>query len=137
MERDQQRRYAEQDADPRVDLAVQRTELAEDRTLLAWLRTAIALMGAGVAFDKGTEFLHEQRLAAGTALVQNGHVVGPSLTAITTLLLLLVLWQHRRTHLELARIKGTAAPSFPPTAIAGVLVVLLGISVFVVLIISK
>jgi uncharacterized membrane protein YidH (DUF202 family) len=49
MPSDAARQSAEQDADPRVDLAVLRSELAEDRTLLAWLRTALALIGAGVA----------------------------------------------------------------------------------------
>jgi Protein of unknown function, DUF481/Domain of unknown function (DUF202) len=57
MPYDAARQSAEQDADPRVDLAVLRSELAEDRTLLAWLRIALALIGAGVAFDKGTQLL--------------------------------------------------------------------------------
>jgi putative membrane protein len=137
MDRELERRTAEQDADPRVDLAVQRTALAEDRTLLAWLRTAIALMGAGVAFDKGTQLLHEERLVRGTALVQNGHVVGRSMTAISTILLLFVLWEHRKTHRELARIKGTRPPGMQTTVIACVLVILLGVSVFVVLLFSN
>jgi len=135
MDKDLQRRAAEQDADPRVDLAVQRTALAEDRTFLAWLRTSLAFMGAGVAFDKGTQLLHEQRLAAGTALVESGHFVGISLTAVTTVLLLFVLWQHRRTQLMLAKIKETRATSFPPTAIAGLLAVSLGLVVLFVLMI--
>jgi hypothetical protein len=55
------RQTAEQDADPRVDLAVQRTELAEDRTLLAWIRTSMALMGTGVAFDKGVQYFSSRK----------------------------------------------------------------------------
>jgi uncharacterized membrane protein YidH (DUF202 family) len=39
------RQAAEQDADLRVDLAIQRTELTEHRTLLAWVRTSMALIG--------------------------------------------------------------------------------------------
>jgi putative membrane protein len=131
------RQDAEQSTDPRVDLAVQRTELAEDRTVLAWLRTAIGLMGAGVAFDKGTQLLHEQRLAAGNALVDTSHLAGLSLTAISTLLLILVLWQYRSRLRELARIKGVTVPAFSPTVVASVLVILLGIGVFVVLMISN
>jgi uncharacterized membrane protein YidH (DUF202 family) len=61
------REQAERSADPHVDLAVQRTQLACDRTLLAWIRTSFALITAGVAFDKGAQWLHEARLAAGTA----------------------------------------------------------------------
>jgi uncharacterized membrane protein YidH (DUF202 family) len=90
------RESAEETVDPRVDLAVLRTELAEDRTLLSWARTSLGLMGAGVAFDKGTQWLHEARLAAGSALVHNGHVVGITLTIITTVLLGVVLWQCLR-----------------------------------------
>ena len=84
------REQAERDADPRVDLAVKRTELAWDRTLLAWLRTTSALIAAGAAFDKGAQWLHEVRLAAGTAFVRGGHLVGLSLTAAATLLLIFV-----------------------------------------------
>jgi len=57
--------HAEQSVDPRVDLAVLRSVLAWDRTLLAWVRTVLTLMGAGVAFDKGAQILHEERLAEG------------------------------------------------------------------------
>lgn len=131
------RHFAEEIADPRVELAVQRTELAEDRTLLAWIRTSFALMGAGVAFDKGTQLLHESRLTAGTALVHNGHVVGLSLTATTTMLLTFVLWQHMRKVAVLAQIKQVRPPRFPPTAFACALVILLGVAVFVVLILPN
>src|SRR5215831_18139907 len=102
MEMNEQRQAAEQQTDPRLDLAVQRTELAEDRTLLAWLRTALGLMGAGAAFDKGARLLHEERLAAGTALIRNSHLVGLSVTGVVSALLVLVLWQHRRKQAELA-----------------------------------
>jgi putative membrane protein len=131
------RQTAEQDADPRVDLAVQRTELAEDRTLLAWIRTSMALMGTGVAFDKGVQYFHESRLATGTAFVQSGHFMGLSFTLISTLLLVFVLWQHLRTLSVLARIKGVKAPRFPVTAFASVLVIFLGVAILVVLVISN
>jgi uncharacterized membrane protein YidH (DUF202 family) len=38
----QLRKEAEQDADPRVDLAVERTEYALERTQLAWIRTVLS-----------------------------------------------------------------------------------------------
>ena len=121
--RDETKRLAaEQDADPRVDLAVQRTELAEDRTILAWVRTSMALMGAGVAFDKGVQLLHASRLAAGTAVVRNGHVMGLSLTVLSTILHVFVLWQHLKKLTVLAQIKGGSSPRFPPTAFASILV---------------
>jgi uncharacterized membrane protein YidH (DUF202 family) len=50
----------EKDIDPRIDLAAKRTELGWDRTVLAWVRTVLALLGAGVAFDKGTQALHQR-----------------------------------------------------------------------------
>ena len=131
-----EREAAEQQADPRIDLAVQRTELAEDRTMLAWLRTALALMGAGAAFDKGARLLHEERLAAGTALIRNGHLVGLSVTGSISLLLVLVLWQHRRKQAELAVIKGTSEVAFPATTVACILVILLGIAVFGLLLVT-
>jgi len=137
MNEEQIRQAAEQSADPRIDLAVQRTELAEDRTLLAWLRTAMALIGTGAAFDKGTQLLHEQRVRAGTALVQGSHFVGLTLTASATLLLILVLWQHRKKHSELAQIRGGAMAVFPPTVWASVAVIFLGIAVFFVLILTN
>src|SRR5277367_5136643 len=84
----------EREIDPRIDLAVRRTELAMDRTLLAWIRTALALMGAGIAFDKGAQFMHQARMSAGTALVQSSHVAGLGLTGASIVLLVLVTWNH-------------------------------------------
>lgn len=130
-------RQAAELSDPRIDLAVQRTELAEDRTMLAWLRTALGLMGAGVAFDKGTQLLHQQRLAAGTALVQTSHLAGLILTAAATVLLMLVLWQHRSRCMHLARIKGGTFAALPPTTVASVLVIFLGVAAFALLLISN
>lgn len=127
------REQAERAADPRVDLAVKRTELAWDRTLLAWLRTSSAMMAAGVAFDKGAQLLHEARLAAGTALVRSGHLVGLSLTAASTVLLILVFWQYWKDMRELAAIKGTRPARVPPSLIACALFVLLGVAVFYIL----
>jgi putative membrane protein len=128
------REQAEREADPRVDLAVKRTELAWDRTLLSWLRTTSALMAAGVAFDKGAQWLHEARLAAGTAIVRNGHLVGLSLTAAATLLLVFVCWQYWRDRSELAAIRGSRSARVAPALIACALLILLGVAVFLLLI---
>jgi len=127
------REHAERVADPRVDLAVKRTEPAWDRTLLAWLRTSSALMAAGVAFDKGVQLLHEARLAAGTALVRSGHVIGLSFTAASTLLLIVVCWQYLKDMRELATIKGVNSRPVPPALVACLLFAMLGVIVFFVL----
>jgi putative membrane protein len=130
---DSPREQAEQAADPRVDLAVKRTELAWDRTLLAWLRTTTALIAAGAAFDKGAQWLHEARLAAGTAFIRNGHLVGLSLTSASTVLLLFVCWQYWGDARELTAIKGSRPARVPSASIACRLVIFLGAAVFFLL----
>ena len=130
---DSAREQAEQAADPRVDLAVKRTELAWDRTLLAWLRTTIALIVAGTAFDKGAQWLHEARLAAGTAFVRNGHLIGLSITAASVVLLAFVCWQYWKDAGELALIKGSPRAGIPPALIACALLIVLGAAAFFLL----
>ena len=128
------RHVAERETDPRVDLAVRQTELAEQRTLLAWLRTSLALMGAGVAFDKGMQLFHQNRLQEGTAVVR--HIVGLSLTIASVLLLSVVLWEYLKGLSRLAHMKEGMPSRFPPAAVASVLVILLGLALVLVLIIS-
>ena len=123
--------------DPRVDLAVLRSELAWERTLLAWVRAVLTLMGAGVVFDKGAQLLHEARLAAGTALLVSGHLIGLSLTGVSTVLLVVVCLQYWKSRRALARIKGSRIPRSPAALLASILVVALGCAVFVVLTIDK
>jgi len=123
--------------DPRIYLALKRTELAWDRTLLAWLRTTSALVVAGFAFDKGTQLLHQSRLATGTALVRSGHFVGLSLTAASTLLLVFVCYQYLRDMRELARVKGSRPPLLTPALIANALLIVLSTILFVVLLPSS
>jgi len=127
----------EQAPDIRVDLAVQRTELALDRTQLSWARTVIGLSGAGVALDKGLRLLHEARVLSGDAWIRNGHAGGLTLTALSTLLLIAVSWEHWRTAKWLARLKGAPSAPFPLTLVVSLMVILLGVIVFVVLLADK
>ena len=134
---------AAQEPDPRIDLAAQRTQLAWDRTLLAWIRTALSLMASGVALDKGIQFLHERRLAAGTAWVNQAawvhgaHIVGISLTAISTLLLAIVAWNHLSGIRELAGTRHRNPPRVTTASVAAVIVVIFGCAVVAVLIMSS
>jgi uncharacterized membrane protein YidH (DUF202 family) len=91
-------------------------------------------MGAGVAFDKGMQFFHQNRLQEGTAVVR--HIVGLSLTIASVLLLSVVLWEYLKGLSCLAHMKEDIPPRFPPAAVASVLVILLGLALVLVLIIS-
>lgn len=127
------RTSAEEEADPRVDLAVLRTELALDRTQLAWVRTAFTCITAGIAIDKGAEALHKARMVAGTNWVTGSHIVGVGLAAASTLFLLIasvVYLQHVR---GLARCKGVAPPRMPAALALSLLVVLLGASLSILM----
>lgn len=120
------RSAAEEDADPRVDLAVQRTELALDRTQLAWVRTAFTCITAGLAIDKGAEALHKARVVAGTNWVSGSHFVGVVLAAMSTFLLLVASVEYSRQVRRLARIKGTEPRPLPLGLFISVLVIVLG-----------
>ncbi len=127
------RSSAEQTADPRVDLAVQRTELALDRTQLAWVRTVFTLITAGLAIDKGAEALHEARVLAGTNWVTGSHVVGTTLTAVATAFLLIASAAYYRQARTLARLKGVTPSWLPPALLISLLVVLLGATLSILL----
>ncbi len=100
-------------------------------------------MAAGVAFDKGVQFMHEARMAAGTAWlnqaawVHSAHFVGISLTAISTLLLAIVAWNHVRAVRVLAETRHRNPPQVTAASVAAVLVVILGCAVVAVLIMSS
>jgi uncharacterized membrane protein YidH (DUF202 family) len=96
---------AERDADPRIDLAVERTLLALERTQLAWVRTVIGMITAGIALDKGFAALHQARLLSGVAWEKNGHFGGLFLTIGGTLLMMFtsVLYILRTRELNLMR----------------------------------
>ena len=120
------RSTAEQAVDPRVDLAVQRTELALDRTQLAWVRTSFTLITAGFAIDKGAEALHEARVLAGKNWVTGGHAVGITLSAASTLFLLIASALYYQQARALARLKGAEPPWLPLALLISLLVILLG-----------
>lgn len=127
------RSAAEQDADPRVDLAVQRTELALDRTQLAWVRTAFTLITAGFAIDKGGEALHEARVLAGTNWISSSHFGGIALASAATIFLLIASAAYVRQSRALARLKGVEPSWFPPALLISLLVVLLGAALSILL----
>lgn len=99
------RNETEQDVDPRVDLAVERTMLALERTQLAWVRTVLTLITAGIAIDK----VHEARIIAGIAWQKNAHMAGLLLTIAGTALITLatILYMIRIHKLSLMRGKKT------------------------------
>ncbi len=128
---------AETELDATLNLAFTRTWLAFDRTLLAWIRTALTLMAAGIAYDKGFRFLHEERLEAGTAWVRSAHIVGISVTGAVTLLLAAVTVYHFMSVRSLVASRRGGISQALPTILAALLVILLGCSVFVVLVVTS
>jgi uncharacterized membrane protein YidH (DUF202 family) len=79
--------YAEQEDDPRIEIAIERTQLAIERTQLAWIRTVLALISAGIAIDKGTEALHQARVAMGEAMINDAHFSGMLLSISGTVMM--------------------------------------------------
>ena len=127
MNNEQQiRATAEQDADPRIDLAVDRTILALVRTQLAWIRTIITLMTAGLAIDKGFAALHEARMVSGEAWVKNGHFAGLVMTSSGTLLIIIVTINYLMGMKTLNKMKGTKRKLYDPGLILSVLITLIG-----------
>jgi putative membrane protein len=127
MNNEQQiRSEAEQDADPRIDLAVDRTILALVRTQLAWIRTIITLMTAGLAIDKGFAALHEARMVSGEAWVKNGHFAGLVMTSSGTLLIIIVTINYLMGMKTLNKMKGTKRKLYDPGLILSVLITLIG-----------
>jgi len=120
------RKEAENDVDPRVDLAIDRTMLAMERTQLAWVRTVIALITAGIAIDKGVAALHKARLMAGVAIEKNGHFAGLLLTIGATVLMILatILYIYHRRELTLMRGKRNKLPQ--PGTLISVFIILIG-----------
>jgi len=96
------RKEAENDVDPRVDLAVERTMLALERTQLAWVRTVLTLITAGIAIDK----LHLARIVAGIAWQKDAHMAGVLLTSAGTALIILTTINYIKRKRELSLMRG-------------------------------
>lgn len=122
----QQIATTEKEADPRVDLAVERTELALERTHLAWIRTTFTLMTAGLAIDKASAYIHDQRIAKNEAFITNAHGVGIFLTSLGTVLLLAETYQFIRRSKQLAAIKMVKSFFISTGSVLSALVLLLG-----------
>ena len=128
MNNEQQiRAAAEQDADPRIDLAVERTILALVRTQLAWIRTIITLMTAGLAIDKGFAALHEARLISGDAWIKNGHLAGLVMTISGTLMIIIATINYVMGLKALNEMKGTKRKLFDPGLILSLIITAIGI----------
>jgi putative membrane protein len=127
MNEDQRiREESERSADPRIDLAVERTRLAMERTQLAWVRTVVGLITAGVAIDKGFEALHEARMVAGTAWVSSGHFAGRPLTIVGTVLMTIVTGLYVVRMGALDRMRGRRSRVPEPGTLLSVFICLLG-----------
>ncbi len=118
---------AENDVDPRVDLAVERTMLAMERTQLAWVRTVITLITAGIAIDK----VHLARIIAGIAWQKDAHFAGLLLTSTGTALMAFVtfLFILRTRELKTMRISRNNLPQ-PGTLISIFMVVVGALAIF-------
>lgn len=123
----QDQKMASDTDDPRVDLAVERTMLAMERTLLAWVRTVMGLITGGVAIDKGTAAIHDARLAAGVALMKNGHLAGLTLTIVGTVLMFVVTIVYIRRIRELKQMVSVKARFPEPGIMLAIFICILGI----------
>ncbi len=125
---------AEQEIDPRLDLAVITTQLALDRTQLSWVRTAFTFMSAGLALDKGAEAMHRASVLAGTNWVRSSHAIAVVLTAAATVSLLISTYTYYRQARRLAKLRNTIV-WLPPALFLSLLVVCLGGTLSVLLLI--
>lgn len=121
----QLRTLAEQEIDPRLDLAVISTQLALDRTQLSWVRTVFAFMSAGLALDKGAEAMHRASVLAGTNWVRTSHAIAVVLTSASTLSLLLATYTYYQEARRLGQLKNTTV-WLPPVLFLSLLVIALG-----------
>jgi putative membrane protein len=114
-------------ADPRVQLAYERTFVAYERTRIAWVRTALALISFGFAIAKVLQYLREKQGETATLLSPRG--VGLVMIAIGLLSLILADRQERRA-LKAVRERCPELPT-PIAGIVAVLVALLGVLAFI------
>jgi putative membrane protein len=110
-------------ADPRVQLAFERTFLAYERTRIAWVRTALALISFGFAIAKVLQYLREKQ--GETAPLMSPRAIGLIMIAVGLLSLILADWQERRA-LKALRERCPELPT-PIAGIVAVLIALLGV----------
>lgn len=125
---------AEQEIDPRLDLAVIGTQLALDRTQLSWVRTAFTFMSAGLALDKGAEAMHRASVLEGTNWVRSSHAIAVVLTSAATVSLLLSTYAYCREAYRLGQLKNTTV-RVPPVLFLSLLVICLGGTLSILLLI--
>jgi putative membrane protein len=107
-------------ADPRVQLAYERTFLAYERTRIAWVRTALALISFGFAIAKILQYLREKQ--GETATLMSPRAVGLMMIVIGLFSLILADLQDRRAMKALRE----RCPGLP-TPVAGVMTVLVAL----------
>lgn len=107
-------------ADPRVQLAYERTFLAYERTRIAWVRTALALISFGFGIAKVLQYLREKQ--GETATLLSPRAIGLVMIAIGLLSLILADRQERRALKALRE----RCPELP-TPIGGVITVLIAL----------
>jgi len=110
-------------ADPRVQLAYERTFLAYERTRIAWVRTALALISFGFAIAKFFQYLREKR--GETATIFSPRAVGLVMITIGLVGLVLAHLQERRA-LRSLRERCPELP-VPISGMMAVLIALLGV----------
>ena len=114
-------------ADPRVQLAYERTFLAYERTRIAWVRTALALISFGFAIAKVLQYLREKEGETATLLSPRG--VGLVMIAIGLLSLILADCQERRA-LKALRERCPELPK-PIAGMVAMLIAFLGVLAFI------
>lgn len=120
-------KQTEQDSDPRVDLAVERTILAHERTQLAWVRTILGVITAGIAIDKGFAALHDARVLAGKEWAKNGHFAGMLLSITGTILIFLTLYYYNKRIAELFKMIERPRKILDPTLLLSLFTIIIGI----------
>ena len=116
------RKEAENDVDPRVDLAVERTMMALERTQLAWVRTVITLITAGIAIDK----VHLARIIDGIAWQKNAHMAGLLLTSAGTALITLATIHYIIRIRELTLMRGRRNNLLQPGTLISIFIIVIG-----------
>jgi putative membrane protein len=115
------RKEAETDADPRFDLAIERTMLAMERTQLAWVRTVITLITARIAIDK----VHLARIIAGIAWQKDAHMAGLLLTSAGTALMTFATALYILRMRELTLVRGKRNYLLRPGTLISVFIIVI------------